>query len=119
MSVHIFDNIEAKGATRNYNTKPNEKMHGSLKDSYQMRTNFRNVAPQVTDFILNIIDLLILDYCYNIYRFFASIIGKWSPRAFAGTYPTSMSISHAMSTMYWTKTIPWWMIWSSRTTRLM
>ncbi|KAG2117138.1 uncharacterized protein F5147DRAFT_811351, partial [Suillus discolor] len=47
MSVHIFDNIEAKGATRNYNTKPNEKMHGSLKDSYQMRTNFRNVAPQI------------------------------------------------------------------------
>ncbi|KAG2750897.1 hypothetical protein P692DRAFT_201839120 [Suillus brevipes Sb2] len=47
MSVHIFDNIEAKGATRNYNTKPNKKMHGSLKDSYQMRTNFRNVAPQI------------------------------------------------------------------------
>ncbi|KAG1725030.1 hypothetical protein EDB19DRAFT_1644239 [Suillus lakei] len=47
MSVHIFDNIEAKGATRNYNTKPNEKMHRSLKDSYQMRTNFRNVVPQI------------------------------------------------------------------------
>ena len=55
MSVHIFDNIEAKGATRNYNTKPNEKMHGSLKDSYSMRTNFRDVAPQVTHFILSLI----------------------------------------------------------------
>ncbi|KAG1771613.1 hypothetical protein EV702DRAFT_1181456 [Suillus placidus] len=47
MSVHIFDNIEAKGATRSYNTKPNEKMHGSLKDSYLMCTNFRDVAPQI------------------------------------------------------------------------
>ncbi|KAG1762507.1 hypothetical protein EDD22DRAFT_778368 [Suillus occidentalis] len=52
MSVHIFDNIEAKGATRNYNTKPNERMHGSLKDSYLLRTNFRDVAPQVTFFSL-------------------------------------------------------------------
>ncbi|KAG1864363.1 hypothetical protein F4604DRAFT_1893404 [Suillus subluteus] len=47
MCVHIFDNIEAKGATRNYNTKPNEKMHGSLKDSYLLHTNFRDVAPQI------------------------------------------------------------------------
>ncbi|KAG1899551.1 uncharacterized protein F5891DRAFT_981076 [Suillus fuscotomentosus] len=49
MSVHIFDDIEAKGATHNYNTKPNEKMHGSLKDSYLMHTNFRDVAPQLQD----------------------------------------------------------------------
>jgi len=47
MDVHLFDDIEAKGATRNYNTKPNEKMHGSLKDSYLLRTNFQNVAEQV------------------------------------------------------------------------
>ncbi|KAG1879750.1 hypothetical protein F4604DRAFT_1922961 [Suillus subluteus] len=47
MSSHIFDNVEAKGATRNYNTKPNEKMHGPLKDLYLLRTNFRNVAPQI------------------------------------------------------------------------
>ncbi|KAG1829942.1 hypothetical protein EV424DRAFT_1316050 [Suillus variegatus] len=47
MSSHIFDNIEVKGATRNYNTKPNEKMHGSLKDLYLLRTNFRDVAPQI------------------------------------------------------------------------
>ncbi|KAI0290729.1 hypothetical protein BC826DRAFT_911593, partial [Russula brevipes] len=45
--VHSFDDIEAKGASRNYNTKPNEKLHGPLKKSYLMRTNFRNVAPQV------------------------------------------------------------------------
>ncbi|KAG2363654.1 hypothetical protein BDR07DRAFT_1450592 [Suillus spraguei] len=47
MDAHLFDDIEAKGATRNYNTKPNEKMHGSLKDSYLLRTNFRNVAEQI------------------------------------------------------------------------
>ncbi|KAG1741895.1 uncharacterized protein EDB91DRAFT_1237102 [Suillus paluster] len=47
MDLHIFDDVEAKGATRNYNTKPNEKMHGSLKDSYLLRTNFRDVAEQI------------------------------------------------------------------------
>ncbi len=37
----------AKGVTQNYNTKPNEKMHGPLKDAYQLRTNFKEVAEQV------------------------------------------------------------------------
>ncbi|KAG1758596.1 hypothetical protein EDD22DRAFT_981351 [Suillus occidentalis] len=41
MDAHLFNDIEAKGATWNYNTKPNEKMHGSLKDSYLLRTNFQ------------------------------------------------------------------------------
>jgi hypothetical protein len=44
---HMFDDIQQKGATRNYNTKPNEKCHGSLKNSYKFRTNFKNIAPQV------------------------------------------------------------------------
>jgi hypothetical protein len=48
MTTHIFDDIEAKGATRNYNTKPNEQMHGPLKDWYLNRTNFKNVAEQVS-----------------------------------------------------------------------
>jgi hypothetical protein len=43
----MFDDIELKGATRNYNTKPNEQCHGPLKDSYQLRTNFKNVESQV------------------------------------------------------------------------
>ncbi|KAG1905761.1 uncharacterized protein F5891DRAFT_1125792 [Suillus fuscotomentosus] len=30
-NVHVFDDILAKGATRNYNTKPNERMHGPLR----------------------------------------------------------------------------------------
>jgi hypothetical protein len=45
--VHSFDDIREKGASRNYNTKPNEKLHGPLKKSYLLRTNFRDVAPQV------------------------------------------------------------------------
>ena len=47
--MHSFDDIEAKGASRDYNTKPNEKMHGPLKKSYARQTNFKNVAPQVCD----------------------------------------------------------------------
>ncbi|KAF8258959.1 hypothetical protein EI94DRAFT_1814242 [Lactarius quietus] len=37
--VHSFNNIEAKGASRNYNMKPNEKMHGPLKKSYNFQIN--------------------------------------------------------------------------------
>ncbi|KAG1851625.1 hypothetical protein DFJ58DRAFT_627450, partial [Suillus subalutaceus] len=47
MGSHIFDDVEAKGATQNYNTKLNEKMHGSLKDSYLLCMNFCDVAEQV------------------------------------------------------------------------
>ncbi|KAK0186796.1 hypothetical protein F5146DRAFT_1143188 [Armillaria mellea] len=32
---HLFNDIEAKGITLNYNTKPNESMHRSFKESYQ------------------------------------------------------------------------------------
>ncbi|KAG2103089.1 uncharacterized protein F5147DRAFT_580627 [Suillus discolor] len=55
LAAHLFNDIEAKGATRNYNTKPNEKCHGPLKESYQQQTNFKNVAPQVHRPIFNII----------------------------------------------------------------
>ncbi|KAH8984062.1 hypothetical protein EDB86DRAFT_3066194 [Lactarius hatsudake] len=44
--VHSFDDIELKGATRNYNTKPNEKLHGHIKKAYARRTNFKDIAPQ-------------------------------------------------------------------------
>ena len=44
---HFFDDIEAKGVMRNYNTKPNESLHKPLKTSYRLRTNFKNVATQV------------------------------------------------------------------------
>jgi hypothetical protein len=44
---HTFNDIELKGATRNYNTKPNEQCHGPLKEAYQLRTNFKKVEGQV------------------------------------------------------------------------
>ncbi|EDQ99252.1 uncharacterized protein LACBIDRAFT_316752 [Laccaria bicolor S238N-H82] len=47
---HMFDDIQRKGVTRNYNTKPNEKCHGAFKNSYKFRTNFKNVAPQILKF---------------------------------------------------------------------
>ncbi|KAG1908652.1 uncharacterized protein F5891DRAFT_1124360 [Suillus fuscotomentosus] len=47
MIMHIFDDILAKGVTHNYNTKPNEKMHGGLRKIYLRRTNFKDVAPQI------------------------------------------------------------------------
>ncbi|KAI6095858.1 hypothetical protein F5141DRAFT_1191180 [Pisolithus sp. B1] len=47
MCMHVFDNIEAKGVTWNFSTKPNEKMHGPLKEKYQRCTNFKNVTEQI------------------------------------------------------------------------
>ncbi|KAK0467480.1 hypothetical protein IW261DRAFT_1680440 [Armillaria novae-zelandiae] len=44
---HLFDDIEAKGITLNYNTKPNESMHSSFKESYQCHTNFKNIDEQI------------------------------------------------------------------------
>ncbi|KAG1857471.1 hypothetical protein F4604DRAFT_1589912 [Suillus subluteus] len=46
-SSHLFDDILAKGTTQNYNTKPNEKMHGPVRDIYHNRTNFKDVATQI------------------------------------------------------------------------
>ncbi|KAH9997449.1 hypothetical protein BJV74DRAFT_794943 [Russula compacta] len=45
--VHSFDDIKQKGGTHNYNTKPNEKLHGPLKKTYKMHTNFKDVGPQI------------------------------------------------------------------------
>ena len=45
--IHLFYDIEAKDATCNYNTKPNEKLHGPLKAHYKNHTNFKDVASQV------------------------------------------------------------------------
>lgn len=47
---HLFNDIEAKGVTRNYSTKPFEKMHGPLGESYEQVTNFKDVAGQVSNF---------------------------------------------------------------------
>ncbi|KAJ7735230.1 hypothetical protein B0H14DRAFT_3613738 [Mycena olivaceomarginata] len=44
---HLFDDIERKGVTRNYNTKISEPMHRPLRDAYHNQTNFKNVQPQI------------------------------------------------------------------------
>ncbi|KAG2155790.1 uncharacterized protein EDB93DRAFT_1262085 [Suillus bovinus] len=54
--AHLFDDIEAKGATQNTNTKPNEKCHGPIRQIYLRGTNFKNIAEQV----------LRLDHCFLI-----------------------------------------------------
>ena len=46
---HLFDDIEAKGVTQNYSTKPFEKMHGPLGESYKQVMNFKDVAGQVSN----------------------------------------------------------------------
>ena len=45
--LHLFDDIVAKGATRNYNTKTNESRHRQIKRTDALLTNFKDVAEQV------------------------------------------------------------------------
>ncbi|KAK1216916.1 hypothetical protein PQX77_020441 [Marasmius sp. AFHP31] len=59
---HAFDDIMNKGVAHNYTTKINENMHGPLKKSYQLQSNFRDFAPQI----------LRLDHC----AYVASIINQ-------------------------------------------
>jgi hypothetical protein len=47
---HLFEDIEAKGVTRNYTSKTFEKMHGPLRNAYKRVTNFKNVAGQVGNY---------------------------------------------------------------------
>ncbi|KAJ7502026.1 hypothetical protein B0H11DRAFT_1610404, partial [Mycena galericulata] len=44
---HVFDDIEKKGASRNFGTKMNESMHGPIRQMYHTSTNFKNVTSQV------------------------------------------------------------------------
>ena len=44
---HLFDDIEAKGATRNYTSKTFETMHGAMGATYLRMTNFKDVGRQV------------------------------------------------------------------------
>ncbi|KAI6005208.1 hypothetical protein F5J12DRAFT_905944 [Pisolithus orientalis] len=60
--MHMFNDIEAKGVTHNFNTNPNEKMHGPLKEAYQQQTNFKDIAQQ----ILNVDHLrLVLEHIHG------------------------------------------------------
>ncbi|KAI6012112.1 hypothetical protein BKA83DRAFT_4466503 [Pisolithus microcarpus] len=44
---HVARDIRSKGVVRNYSARPNEKMHGPLKDAYQDRSNGKNIAGQI------------------------------------------------------------------------
>ncbi|KAK7677044.1 hypothetical protein QCA50_020009 [Cerrena zonata] len=46
---HAFSDIRSKGVTRNYNTKPNEKIHRLFKTIYKFRTNFKDIKKQITE----------------------------------------------------------------------
>ncbi|KAJ3563803.1 hypothetical protein NP233_g8701 [Leucocoprinus birnbaumii] len=46
---HVFDEILSKGVTRNSTTQPSEQMHGVIKDTYHLRTNFKDIAPQILE----------------------------------------------------------------------
>lgn len=45
---HLFEDIIAKGVTRNYNTKISESLHGPIRQDYLSGTNFRDVDKQVS-----------------------------------------------------------------------
>ena len=49
---HLFDDIEAKGVTRNYTSKTFEKMHGPLGETYERKSNFKDVSEQVGNYHL-------------------------------------------------------------------
>ncbi|KAF6755045.1 hypothetical protein DFP72DRAFT_1123733 [Ephemerocybe angulata] len=48
--MHMVADILGKGATRNFNTKPNEAMHRFLKLFYLFMSNFRDVDKQYVKF---------------------------------------------------------------------
>ncbi|KAJ3509094.1 hypothetical protein NLJ89_g5404 [Agrocybe chaxingu] len=59
---HVFADILRKGVTKNFNTKPNEKAHGPLKEIYQLLTNFKNFIEQILKFSENdLISVMIRD----------------------------------------------------------
>ncbi|KIN94997.1 hypothetical protein M404DRAFT_34563 [Pisolithus tinctorius Marx 270] len=44
---HVTHDIRSKGVVRNYSARPNEKMHGPLKDAYQDRSNGKDTAGKI------------------------------------------------------------------------
>ena len=52
--LHLFDNIMSKNATRNYSMKPFKKMHSPLREAYKQISNFKEVAGQVSDYLLDL-----------------------------------------------------------------
>ena len=50
LTQHLFEDIRAKGVTRNYTTKTFEAMHGPLSVTYHRMTNFKKVEVQVSNY---------------------------------------------------------------------
>ncbi|TFY76117.1 hypothetical protein EWM64_g7894 [Hericium alpestre] len=71
--LHSFDSIEEKGATRTFNTKPNEKLHGPLRKFYLRQTNKKDVGPQI----------LKLDHCDFIAKYFRECMAHAEEQAAA------------------------------------
>ncbi|KAG1837031.1 hypothetical protein DFJ58DRAFT_718946 [Suillus subalutaceus] len=44
---HATRDIRMKGVVRNYSTRPNEKLHGPLKEAYERQSNGKDVADQI------------------------------------------------------------------------
>ncbi|KAG1739543.1 hypothetical protein EDB19DRAFT_1928076 [Suillus lakei] len=44
---HVTRDIRMKGVVRNYTTRPNEKLHGPLKEAYKRQSNGKDVAQQI------------------------------------------------------------------------
>ncbi|KAG2151677.1 uncharacterized protein EDB93DRAFT_1240030 [Suillus bovinus] len=44
---HATRDIQMKGAVRNYSTRPNEKLHGPLKEAYERQSNGKDVTDQI------------------------------------------------------------------------
>ncbi|KAJ6475715.1 hypothetical protein C8R47DRAFT_1178958 [Mycena vitilis] len=44
---HVFEDLERKGAARNFGAKIDEAMHRTTRTAYLRQTNFKNVAPQI------------------------------------------------------------------------
>ncbi|KAJ7783949.1 hypothetical protein DFH07DRAFT_764319 [Mycena maculata] len=56
---HVFDDIENKGASRNFGTKTSESMHGPIRQTYHRLTNFKDVTPQARLLRLDSLSVLI------------------------------------------------------------
>jgi hypothetical protein len=65
LRVHVFDDIQAKGVTRNYNTKVNENLHGPIKDFYEQIGNGKDVDKNV---IIEKIICFCIDFTKIFYR---------------------------------------------------
>jgi hypothetical protein len=50
MHVHAFNDILSKGILLVYDSMVNEPLHGPLKDSYLLQSNFKEIAEQVRRF---------------------------------------------------------------------